>query len=219
MPFEIEKDGQTVKVYTEDELQSRIDEEVKGLKVVNGQLKDEKRELAEKVKAVDEEKRLAEEEKAKRDGDYEKLERLMEERLEKERGERQTLLSQIRTEKVGNALSDIVTRLGAGGQRNEDLRDLLKTRFEFDYDNEAGQVTVKGDGISTLADLEKAVQECGRYDSYLAGSQASGGGSPGSQGGGSVTKKFDQMDAGELAALRQQDPSAYQRLRDEFHNR
>ncbi|RUR26838.1 hypothetical protein ELY33_17165 [Vreelandella andesensis] len=57
------------------------------------------------------------------------------------------------------------------------------------------------------------------YPFLVDGSKASGGGAPGSSGGGAVTKKFDQMDAGELSALRQQNPDVYQRLRDEYHNR
>jgi len=219
MPIQVEHEGQTITVYTEAEVKAKVDEEVAGLKVTNQNLKDEKRDLADKLKSLDEEKRQAEEEKAKRDGDYEKLERLMAERQQEQREQYEKLVGDIRKEKVGSALNDLVTKLGAGGQRNEDLRDLLKTRFEFDYDNEAGKVTVAGDGITSLTDLERAVQESGRYDAYLAGSQASGGGSPGSQGGGPVTKKFDQMTGAELSALRKEKPDEYQRLRDEYHNR
>ena len=213
MPFEVEKDGKTVKVYTEEELQSAVADEVKGLKVTNQNLKDEKKDLADKLKAVDDEKRKAEEEKAKRDGDYEKLERLMEERLESERQESQKLIKQIRGEKVGSAVNDLVTKLGAGGQKNEDLRDLLKTRFEFDYDNETGKVTVAGDGISSLEQLEKAITDSGRYDAYLAGSQASGGGSLGSRGGGAA-EKFSELNEKQRVELYRDNPEEYRRLRD-----
>lgn len=213
MPFEIEKDGKTIKVYTEEELQSAVADEVKGLKVTNQNLKDEKKELAEKLKAVDDEKRKAEEEKAKRDGDYEKLERLMEERLESERQESQKLIKQIRGEKVGSAINDLVTKLGAGGQKNEDLRDLLKSRFEFDYDNESGKVTVAGDGISSLDQLEKAITESGRYDAYLAGPRSSGGGAPGGQGGGAALK-FSDMTEKQRTDLYRENPDEYRRLRD-----
>lgn len=219
MPMQIEHEGQTLTVYTEDEVTAKVDDEVKGLKVTNQNLKDEKKELADKLKALDEEKRQAEEDKARADGDLEKLQRLMDEKADEQRRAYDKLISDIRKEKVGSALNDIVTELGAGGTRNEDLRDLLKTRFEFDYDNESGKVTVAGDGITSLDELKKTVQESGRYDAYLAGSQASGGGSPGSQGGGPASKKFDQMTGAELSALRKEKPDEYQRLRDEFHNR
>ncbi|MGK0545359.1 hypothetical protein ACSEE7_07625 [Halomonas cupida] len=209
MPIQVEHEGQTITVYTEAEHQQAIDDEVAGLKVTNQQLKDEKRELADKIKTIDEEKRQAEEEKAKRDGDYEKLERLMAERQQEQREQYEKLVGDIRKEKVGSALNDVVTRLGAGGTRNEDLRDLLKTRFEFDYDNESGKVTVSGDGITSLEQLEKTIQESGRYDAYLAGNQASGGGSPGSQGGGAAGKKLSDMSEKERIEFKQRDPEGF----------
>ena len=76
MPFQIEKDGQTITVWTDDEVKS----EVAGLKVTNQQLKDEKKDLSDKLKDIDEAKRTAEEEKAKAEGDFEKLNQLMIER-------------------------------------------------------------------------------------------------------------------------------------------
>lgn len=209
MPIQVEHEGQTITVYTEAEHKQAIDDEVAGLKVTNQQLKDEKRELADKIKTIDEEKRQAEEEKAKRDGDYEKLERLMAERQQEQREQYEKLVGDIRKEKVGSALNDVVTRLGAGGTRNEDLRDLLKTRFEFDYDNESGKVTVSGDGITSLEQLEKTIQESGRYDAYLAGNQASGGGSPGSQGGGAAGKKLSDMSEKERIEFKQRDPEGF----------
>ncbi|WP_348686785.1 hypothetical protein [uncultured Cobetia sp.] len=209
MPIQVEHEGQTITVYTEAEHKQAIDDEVAGLKVTNQQLKDEKRELADKIKTIDEEKRQAEEEKAKRDGDYEKLERLMAERQQEQREQYEKLVGDIRKEKVGSALNDVVTRLGAGGTRNEDLRDLLKTRFEFDYDNESGKVTVSGDGITSLEQLEKTIQESGRYDAYLAGNQASGGGSPGSQGGGTAGKKLSDMSEKERIEFKQRDPEGF----------
>jgi len=209
MPIQVEHEGQTITVYTEAEHKQAIDDEVAGLKVTNQQLKDEKRELADKIKTIDEEKRQAEEEKAKRDGDYEKLERLMAERQQEQREQYEKLVGDIRKEKVGSALNDVVTRLGAGGTRNEDLRDLLKTRFEFDYDNESGKVTVSGDGITSLEQLEKTIQESGRYDAYLAGNQASGGGSPGSQGGGPAGKKLSDMNEKERIEFKQRDPEGF----------
>lgn len=218
MPIQVEHEGQTITVYTEDEVKQAVSDEVAGLKVTNQQLKDEKRELADKVKSVDEEKRQAEEEKAKRDGDYEKLERLMTERQSEQREAYEKLVGDIRKEKVNGALNDVVTELGAGGTRNEDLRDLLRTRFDFDYDNESGQVTVSGEGITSLDQLKKTVQEGGRYDAYLAGSQASGGGSPGSQGGGSVSKKLSDMNESERRELLQSDPDEFSRMVAEAKN-
>lgn len=49
------------------------------------------------------------------------------------------------------------------------------------------------------------------------GSKATGGGAPGGKGGGAVTKKFSEHTGAELKALKEQDPEAYKRLRDEHH--
>lgn len=51
------------------------------------------------------------------------------------------------------------------------------------------------------------------------GSKASGGGAPGSNGGGAVTKKFNEMSGAELKDLRGKDPETYKRLSDAYHNR
>ena len=98
------------------------------------------------------------------------------------------------------------------------MRDLLKVRFEFDYDNESGQVKVAGDGVNSLEDLEKTIKESARYATYLAGSKATGGGATGSKGPGAApTKKFNEMTGGELKALKDSDPDAYNRLRSEYY--
>lgn len=179
MPLEIEQDGQKITVFTQQE----VEQEVAGLKVTLGQIKQEKDDLGTKLQTIADEKRIAEEEKAKRDGDYEKLSQLMAERQQESSEKYSTLIAQIKSEKVSNALNSVVNELGAGGAVNEDLRDLLRTRFEFDYDAESGAIKVSGDGVTTLDGLKKTVLESGRYDRFLAGSKASGGSAAGSSAG------------------------------------
>jgi len=209
MPFQIEKDGQTITVWRDDEVKS----EVAGLKVTNQQLKDEKKDLADKLKDIDEAKRTAEEEKAKAEGDFEKLNQLMIERQNEQNERYNKLQNDIKREKVTNALNDIVTELGAGGTRNEDLRDLIKARYEFDLDTESGQVKVSGDNVTSIDSLKETIKTSERYAAYVLGSQASGGGSPGSKGTGGASKKFDDYTPGELSEIRQKDPAEYERLR------
>lgn len=187
MPFEIEHEGKTITVWKQEE----VDQEVAGLKVTNENLKAEKKEVSDKLAESKESYRELEEAKAKAEGDNETLKRLADEReadkrqaVEEERKKTADLLNIIKQEKEGNALNDLVTKHGAGGQKNEDLRDLLKARHKFNFDVESGTVTVEGNGINSIEDLEKSIIESGRYDAYLAGSGASGGGSAGSQGAG-----------------------------------
>jgi len=212
MPIQVEHEGKTINAYTEQELQDAVDKEVKGLKVTNQNLKEEKEALQEKQREAAEKARQAEEEKAKADGDIEKLNRLMDERRAEDAERFNKLQSQIKREKVTNALSDIVTSLGAGGAKNEDLRDLIKSRYEFDYDHETGQINVAGDGVDSLEGLQKQIKDSGRYDAYLAGSAASGGGATGGNGAGAPGKKLSEMGDAERVQLYREDPAAFQQL-------
>ena len=212
MPIQVEHEGKTVNAYLEHELQEAIDKEVKGLKITNQNLKEEKEELQAKQREAAEKARQAEEEKAKADGDIEKLNRLMEERRQEDADRFNKLQSQIKREKVTNALSDIVTSLGAGGTKNEDLRDLIKSRYEFDYDHETGKISVTGDGVTSLEDLQKQVKESGRYDAYLAGSAASGGGATGGNGAGAPNKKLSEMNDAERVRMYREEPERFREL-------
>jgi len=142
----------------------------------------------------------------------------MEERAAEQTDRYNKLMSQTKTEKVNNALNGVVNKLGAGGEYNEDLRDLLKVRFEFDYDNDSGQVKVTGDGVNSLAELEAKVKDGERYANYLAGSKATGGGAAGGQGSGvPAGKKFNEYTGAELKAIKDSDTAEYDRLRTQHY--
>lgn len=222
MPFEIEHEGKTVKVWTEEE----VDSEVKGLKVTNENLKAEKQEASDKLKEAKEATRQAEEAKAKAEGDNEALQRIADEReaekrqaVEDERKKFSDLLNMTKKEKITNKLNEFVNEVGAGGTRNEDLRDLLKSRFEFDFDVEKGEFVVKGDGVSSIDDLKKAVTGGDRYKSYLAGSGATGGGATGSRSTGGADKKFNEYSGAELKAIKDADPAQYERLKTDYYGK
>ena len=216
--MQIEHEGKTITVYTEAEVEARIADEVKGLKITNQNLKAEKEELQDKQREASEKTRQAEEAQAKADGDVEKLTRLIDERAAEQTERYNKLMGQTKKEKINNALNGVVNKLGAGGEYNEDLRDLLKVRFEFDYDNESGQVKVTGDGVNSLAELEAKVKEGARYANYLAGSKASGGGAAGGKGSGDPAgKKFNEYSGAELKAIKEADDSEYDRLRTQHY--
>ena len=184
-----------VTYYTQSELDAAVD----GVKAVNKALKDEKKELADKVKEFEDKAHTAAEEAAKAAGDYEKLLQLERDRRETESKRAEQLQAQIKKEKTMNAINDLVTGLGAGGKHNEDLRDLIKARYEVDYDIETGAVKVLGEGASTIDELKKTILESGRYDAYLAGSKASGGGATGQ--GGQAKKSWSDMSEAEQVQL------------------
>jgi seryl-tRNA synthetase len=209
MPVQIEHDGQLKTFYT----QAEVDSEVAGLKVTLSQLKEEKRELKEKVGEVEAAKLDAEESYATANNDKEALQRISDERDTKTRAELDVLKTSIRSEKTGNLLNDFVTKHGAGGSNNEDLRDLLKSRFSFDYDMDSHEYRVAGDNVASMADLEKVVKDSGRYDAYLSGTGSTGGDSQGSKGAGDASKTFGDYNGAELIAIKNSDPARYERLR------
>lgn len=209
MPFTTEKDGEQITVYT----QAEVDSEVAGLKVTLGQLKDEKTELKSKLSESETAKLAAEEAAATVSGDKEALQRISDEREAKSRQELDALKATIKGEKISGLVNDIVTELGAGGAHNEDLRDLLKARFKFDYDMDKHEHTVSGENVANIDELKKAVKESGRYDSYLAGTGSSGGDSQGNKGAGAANKKFNEYTTAELKAIKDSDPAQYETLR------
>lgn len=218
MPITVEHEGKQVTAYLEEEIQTKIDLEVKGLKNKNDELKSEKVKLAEKLDGIEAEKLKVEKEAAEKEGNFQKLLEMEQAERANEQKKSDSLRAEVTSEKVSNAVNGLVTELGKGGQANADLVDLLKARFTFDYDMENKVVTVAGDGISGLGDLRKHVAESGKYDSYLAGSSASGGGASNHNSGSGASKKFGEMTGAELATLRKENPRRYEELRNEHHN-
>lgn len=222
MPFDIEKDGKTITVYTQDE----VDSEVKGLKVTNENLKAEKKELQDKLGDAKENSRLLEEARAKAEGDNETLRRIADEReaekreaVEQERKKFSDLLNTTKKEKIDNWLNDLIGELKpADAIRAKQLKKILKADYDIDFDLDQGQFKVTGDKVTSADDLKRLVSESEDYRFYLAGSGASGGGATGSKGTG-VTKKFNEMTGAELSALNKENPTEYERLRSEFYGK
>ena len=209
MPVQIEHEGVTKTFYTQEE----VDAEVKGLKVTNENLKNEKAELKGKLDESSELVRTAQEEAAKAAGDKDALERISIEREQEAQNKLTELTNSIKKEKVNNAVNDLVTELGAGGAHNEDLRDLVKSRFSIDYDTNTHELKVSGNGASSLEELKKTIKESGRYDAYLAGTGSTGGRSNGSTSTGAATKKFNEYTSAELVQIKRDNPEEYDRLR------
>ena len=207
MPVQIEHEGETKTFYT----QAELDAEVKGLKVTNENLKNEKAELKAKADEAAEQVRNAQEATAKATGDKEALERISAEREAEAQASLNELKNSIKTEKVNNFYNELVTELGAGGQHNEDLRDLLKARFPADYD--MTEHTIKLGGVSSVDELKKTIKEGGRYDAYLAGTGSTGGRSTGSTSTGAANKKFNDYTPAELVQIKRENPEEYARIR------
>lgn len=213
MPLQIEHEGKNITVFTESEVNDKIEAEVKGLKITNENLKAEKTEAIEKAREAKDQALAAEEAKAKAEGDSEKLKQIADEREQEAKAKLNEFKNTIKAEKVTNMLNQVIDEVGASGQLKEDLRDLVKARFEFDYDMDTHSATVRGADVSSVEELAKHIKESGRYDAYLPGDNSTGGGSKGSSGTGASNKKFSEYSAAELVEMKRTDPAAYERLR------
>lgn len=209
MPIKIEHEGKDITVFT----QAEMDAEVAGLKVTNGQLKDEKTDLKAKLSEAETATLTAQAAAATASGDKESLQRITDERDSKVQNELDALKNSMRSEKSDNMINSIVTELGAGGVKNEDLKDLIKARFGIDYDMDKHEHTFTGDNVTSLDELKKAITESGRYDAYLPGSGSTGGDSLGNTGAGAATKKFNEYTGAELKAIKDANPAEYDRLK------
>jgi chromosome segregation ATPase len=208
MPHVLEIEGKEQTLYTQQE----VEDELKGLKVTNANLKTEKEELKGKLSEFKAQALGLEEEVAKAKNDKEALERIAAEREAEKDRKLADALGTIKKEKRENALSELVNRIGAGGEANEDLRDLVSSRYSIDYDTDTHQLKVEGESVSSMKDLEKAITESGRYDRYLQGSQANGGGSAGSKATGVGDKKAGEMSESERVRLFRENPEKFKQL-------
>jgi flagellar biosynthesis GTPase FlhF len=212
--MQIEREGKTITVYTQDELNA----EVKGLQVTNENLKAEKKELADKVRHAKEQVRELEEAKAKAEGDNETLRRIAEEReaekrqaVEDERKKFSDLLNMTKKEKVENFITSLLEEVKpADATRAKHLRKLLKADFEFDVDLEKNEFTVRGENVTSAEELKRLIMEGEEYEYYLADSGATGGGATGGKPSG-AGKKWSEMSEKERLQLKQDNPAEFYR--------
>lgn len=175
------------------ELQSQIDSMAAKNDELLGEVKSNKKARRE----ADEAARVAAEDKAKTDGDFEQLFKSSEERSTGLQSELDGLKSGIANEKRNGAAMKIATQLCEGD--NVDLMStFIAPRLKYTDEgvkvlNAAGELTV-----STIADLQEEFKSNVRYSSLLKGNQSTGGGANGGRSSGATSKEstradFDQM--------------------------
>ncbi len=132
-------------------------------------------------------------------------------RLEQEHEELKRSIAQ--KERIESA-RQVVTPLATDPARGEILR---KEAMDFIHHTPEG-IKINGpDGEAWDASkLSAYLKE--RYPFLVDGSKANGGGAAGGKGGGATGKKFNEMSGAELSALRRDDPSGYDRLKNEFYS-
>src|SRR5690554_807452 len=182
--------------------------------------REERAEAKRRLQEYETEAEKRERERLEKQQEWEQLSKQERERAEKLDKELADLRDKVANSERNATAEGVVAALidkeaGGGVQRYGLLR---KEAMQFIAHTPEG-VKINGpDGEAWDAkQLGKYLSE--QYPFLVDGSKASGGGAPGSNGGGAVSKKFDQMTPAELSNLRRERPEEYQRLRDEFHNR
>jgi hypothetical protein len=180
--------------------------------------REERAEAKRKLQEFESEAEKRERERLEKQQEWEQLsktERERAEKLDKELAElRDKVANSERTATAEGIVAGLIDKEATGGVQRYGL--LKKEAMQFIAHTPEG-VKINGpDGEAWDAkQLGKYLTE--QYPFLVDGSKASGGGAPGGKGGGAVTKKFSEHTGAELKALKEQDPEAYKRLRDEHH--
>lgn len=180
--------------------------------------REERAEAKRKLQEFETEAEKRERERLEKQQEWEKLsktERERAEKLDKELAElRDKVANSERKATAESVVAGLIDKEATGGVQRYEL--LKKEALQFISHTPEG-VKINGpDGQAWDAkQLGKHLTET--YPFLVDGSKATGGGAPGGKGGGAVTKKFHEMTGAELKALKDEDPEAYKRLRDEHH--
>lgn len=192
-------------------------EDTSGLKRKVEELLEESKQAKDAKRKAEEEAERAREEKARKDGDHETLAKQYEEKYN-------TLTEQLEAERkqrsqdaIKREAISIASEL-AEGANAKILARFIEDRLRYEGDSvkvadREGNLT-----ISTIDELKTEFRNDEAFGALVTGTKGSGSGAAG-QGGGAVTKKFNEMSGAELKDLRAKDPATYQRLSDEYHNR
>jgi len=206
--------NQQGKTYTEEEVQKMIDEQVSGLKSKVDELLGEKKTASQRAKELEEEQKRQEEERLQEKQQFKELyER--EQKAKQELNEKfEDFQNRIRQQEIGNEALKVASELTRDTSRGELLQEKAA---QFAKYSEDGGVTFELGGLEV--DKEKILTHLReKYPFLVDGSGATGGGASGSNNGGAVaTKSFSEMTGAELSNLRAENPTEYQRLRNEFY--
>ena len=203
---EAQKGGDTITM-TKAELDAKIAEQVEALKAKNAELLGETKAERAKRQALETAQTEAEEARAKEKGEFKSLYEKTLAELEKERQSAQEYRQQVTRSTLEGEAGKIAAELSRDTARaallSEQAQKFLKpTDDGLQY--EIGGVQV---------DRAKALDHLRASFPFLVdGSQASGGGATGGNGG-AGSRKWSEMTGAEKVALNREDPEAYQRLK------
>jgi hypothetical protein len=191
----------------EQELQSRLEEEISGLKLKNDELITEKRIVQEEREAARIEAKAVAEAKAKAKNDYRQLFESQQQETNTLRSTIDQMHSDITLSKIAAEAAKISSLLTKDASRAKLLQQQLSQRLtivddELRVSDEKGQLTV-----SSIEDLTNSIKK--DYPFLIDGSQANGGGAVRAQGWAEARSK--QMLRADFEALRPIEKSEFMR--------
>lgn len=172
------------KTYTEAEVREMLEKETSGLKSKVSELLGETKAEREKRQALEQAQQQADEERQKEKGEFKSLYEKAQADLEAERENARKFRQTIQQKELESAAASIAGQLSRDSKRAELLK---KEAMQYAVYTDNG-VTFEIGGVEVSADklIEKMTED---YDFLVDGSQASGGGAPGSRNGsGAATK-------------------------------
>ena len=185
------------------ELQAQID----ALKAHNEKLIGEKRQRDEAARQAQAERERIEQEAAKKNGDFEALEKSYQEKLQVREAE----IAEMRSRSDKQAMQSESQRLASQLADTPHNQRLLQRFINDRLTVVDGQVKVTDEqgkpSASTLADLEHEFKTSGEYDSLLVGTRGSGTGGNGTPAG--ATKSANDMSEAERIRLLRDNPDLY----------
>tara|TARA_R110000764_G_scaffold17490_3_gene48039 strand:- start:57 stop:719 length:663 start_codon:yes stop_codon:yes gene_type:complete len=191
----------------ERELQSRLDQEVSGLKAKNDELIAEKRKAQEESESARARAKSDAEDKAKAENDYKQLFESQKQESDVLRKTIDKMNSDISRSKIDTEAAKLASVLTKDTSRAKLLQQQISQRLtlvdnEIRVADESGQLTV-----SSLDDLTNSIKQ--NFPFLVDGSQANGGGAVRAQSGAEARSK--QMSRADFDSLRSTEKSEYMR--------
>lgn len=172
------------KTYSEAEVREMLEKETSGLKSKVSELLGETKAEREKRVALEQAQQEAEEERQKEKGEFKSLYEKTQADLEAERENARKFRQTIQQKELESAAGQIAGQLSRDAKRAELLK---KEAMQFAvYTDEGVKFEVGGVEMPAEKLIEKMSED---YDFLVDGSQASGGGAPGSRNGSGAAPK------------------------------
>ena len=189
-----------------------IQAEIERLKQHNEKLIGEKRQRDEAARQAQAERERIEQEAAKKNGDYEALEKSYQEKLQARENELNELYKQRDAQSINGESQRLASQLADTPTNQRLLQRFIKDRLSV-VDGQVKVVDEQGQpSASTIDDLANEFRSSGIYDSLLTGTKGSGTGGNGT--GSKGTRSAHEYTEAERIELAKTNPEQFKQL---FH--